>query len=136
MRGDVAPIEPPVDDGGGDANGHTGEGHCLAPGSLDHLLGWGHDLGGHWRDQSRGEGCEGQRKEEWGMAQGRGGKEGQRQERGPQFSPSSLLTAAKLITAVRTVALLITVEAGWDAGVCGDAAELCGPTHVLGALGS
>lgn len=70
MRGDVAPVKPPVDDGGGDANGHAGEGHCLAPGSLDGLLGRGHHLGGHWGDRSRSEGCEGQREEEWGRRAG------------------------------------------------------------------
>lgn len=53
---------------------------------------------------------------------------------GPELAPSSPLTAAKLVAAVRTVALLVTVEAGRDAGVCGHAAELGGPTDVLGAL--
>lgn len=51
-------------------------------------------------------------------------------------TPLPLLTAAKFITAVGTVTLLITVEAGWDARVCGDTAELRGPAHILGALGS
>lgn len=84
MNRDVAPVEPPVDDGCGDTNGYAGESHCLAPGSLDGLLGRGHHLGRH---------------------------------------------AAKLITAVRTVRFLVTVEAGRDALVGGDASELCGPTY-------
>lgn len=70
MRGDVAPVKPPVDDGGRDTNGHTGESHCLAPGSLDELLGRSHHLGGHWGDQSTSEGCKGQREEERGWRAG------------------------------------------------------------------
>lgn len=58
------------------------------------------------------------------------------QPRAPSSPPSSLLTAAKLVTVVKTVVLLITVEAGRDALVRGDTAELRGPAHVLGALGS
>lgn len=42
--------------------------------------------------------------------------------------PSSSLTAAKLITAIRTVRFLVTVEARRDAPVSGDTSELCGRT--------
>lgn len=48
----------------------------------------------------------------------------------------SPLTAAKLITAVRTVGFLVTVEAGRDAPVGGDASEMCGLTHFPGVLDS
>lgn len=84
MNRDVAPVESPVDDGCGDTSGYTGESHCLAPGSLDGLLGRCHHLGRH---------------------------------------------AAKLITAVRTVGFLITVEAGRDAAAGGDTLEVCGSTY-------
>lgn len=53
MDRDVAPVEPPVDEGCGDTNGYAGESHCLAPGSLDGVLGRGHHLGGHWGQESR-----------------------------------------------------------------------------------
>lgn len=96
--------------------------------------------------RKRSEGCEGQREEEGvNGSEESGGREVRlRLWRGtpgtqpgdPSSPPSSLLTAAKLVTAVGTVALLITVEAGRDACVRGDAAELCGPTHILGVLGS
>jgi hypothetical protein len=89
MRGDMAPVESPVDDGDRDADGHTGEGNRLASGNLDGLLGWGHHLGRH---------------------------------------------ATKLVAAIRTVALLITVEAGRDALVGGDASKLRGPAHFLRVL--
>lgn len=56
------------------------------------------------------------------------------QPRAPSSPPSSLLTAAELVTVVEAVVLLITVEAGRDALVRGDTAELPGLAHVLGAL--
>lgn len=46
----------------------------------------------------------------------------------PHSTPSPSLTAAKLITAIRTVRFLVTVEAGRDALVGGDTSELCGRT--------
>lgn len=49
---DVAPVEPPVDDGCGDTSGYAGESHRLAPRSLDGLLGRGHHLGRHWGQES------------------------------------------------------------------------------------
>lgn len=75
----------------------------------------------------------------WGWGNGseepgrrRDSGEGPRAQSSP---PSSLLTAAKLVAAVGTVTLLVTVEAGWDARACGDTAELRGPAYVLGVLG-
>lgn len=53
MSRDVAPVEPPVDDGCRDTSGYAGESHCLAPGSLDGLLWRRHHLGRHWEWQSR-----------------------------------------------------------------------------------
>lgn len=54
----------------------------------------------------------------------------------PSTTPtdSSALTAAKLITAVRTVGFLVTVEAGRDAEVGGDTLEVRGPTYFPGLL--
>lgn len=87
---------------------------------------------------------DGSRSEGWREAQREGGGEqlrGARREerlwggaRAQSSPPSSPLTAAKLVAAVRAVTLLITVEAGRDACVCGYTAELRGPAYVLGAL--
>lgn len=146
MRWDVAPVESPVDDGGGDTDGHTSEGHCLAPGSLDQLLGRGHHLGRHWktgvdvrgvRGKGTRSGWDGSEEPGRRRAGAETRERGQRKPAGaPLAPPSSLLTAANLIAAVGTVALLITVVAGCNALVCGDTAELRGPTDVLGVLGS
>lgn len=81
----MAPVESPVDDGGGDTGGYTGEGHRLAPGNLDQLLGRGHHLGRHWGDRGGSEGSEGRRGEEGspGARWGRGGGWACRGQRNP-----------------------------------------------------
>lgn len=134
MSRDVAPVEPPVDDGCGDTSGYAGESHCLAPGSLDGLLWRRHYLGRHWGRQSRaGEKCLINRREEtWESRSNR------IKWNPPSATPagSSSLTAAKLITAVGTVGFLVTVEAGWDAAVGGDTLEVRGPTYFSRLLDS
>lgn len=79
----------------------------------------------------------------WGgtgeMGAGMRGLRGEAGRKGPKgtgpSAPSSLLTAAKLVAAVRTVALLVAVEAGRDAGVAGDTPELRGCANLLRVLG-
>lgn len=88
--------------------------------------------GGTGEGASRSEGWEAPRREEEGAGVGRL-RGGARAQSSP---PSSSLTAAELVAAVRTVTLLVAVEAGRDAGVCGHAAELGGPTDILRALDS
>lgn len=64
--GDMAPVEPPGDEGGRHAHGHTGEANGIPWGNLDELLWGSDDLWRDWggRDRKRRGGEEGQSRRE------------------------------------------------------------------------